>query len=253
MNNIFDWIDKYKFGLIAMVAGYIFIFSYLQVTSYTAYYPISPFQEGPQIVADEEEIELEQENIQVPPDFSGEVKNISRDRNDSREKSMDNWSESQPSSGEQYAKDMEKKFFEETGGEAKREAIRRQAEAQKKEQEKNKKNASKDPQKTSTSGSDKAYAGNVMVDWELSGRTSSRLPIPGYMCGVGAAGLIVVDISVNQSGNVVSAKYNASASSSSNPCMVEQARNYALKSRFNYSGSASNAQSGKIFYTFVSQ
>jgi hypothetical protein len=253
MNRIFDWIDKYKFGLIATVAAYIFIFSYLQMQSYTEYFPIEPFHDGPTIEK-EEEIALDPENIEVPPDYQGDIKNISRDRNDKRERSADNWSQNQPSSGEQYAKDMEKKFFEETGGEAKRDAIRKQAEADRKKNEQNQKNAKSSSQNnTGTGGTNKAYAGSVMVDWELSDRSSSRLPVPGYMCGVGEAGLIVVDISVNQSGNVVSARYNSGASSSSNPCMVEQAKNYALKSRFNYSSSASNTQSGKIYYTFISQ
>jgi hypothetical protein len=93
MNRFFELIDKYKFGLIAVVAGYVFIFSYLQMESYTKYTPISPFQDGPEIIP-EEEIILDPEQIEVPPNFSGDVKNMVRDRNDKREKSWEDYSQS---------------------------------------------------------------------------------------------------------------------------------------------------------------
>lgn len=253
MNRIFDWIEKYKFGLIAMVAGYIFIFSTLQVTSYTKHFPISPFQDGPEIVYDEE-ILLDPDQIEVPETYTGDVKNIARDRNDKREISNDDWSENQPMTGEAYAKAVEQSYKDETGGEAKRAEIREKYEQFKKDEaEKKKQNEKSKGEETGATGGDKKYGGDVLVDWELSGRKDKSLPPPSYMCGKGASGKIVINITVNQNGNVLTAKFNSGASSSSNNCMIQQAKRYALKSRFNYSGTASKSQAGKLFYIFVSQ
>ncbi len=258
MNRFFDLIDKYKYGIIAVVAAYVFIFSYLQMESYTHYIPISPFQMGPEII--DEEIILEKEQIEVPQEFSGEVKNIVRDRNDDREKSMDNWSQSKPSKSiEQQVKEYEKKLFEETGGQAKRERmIQEYEEKLKKEAEKKKQQQNQAKTDNNSSGGDKAYAGNVMVDWELSNRNPFQNKVwyvrnPGYKCGHGSSGRVVIDIVVNQNGNVTSAKFNAASSSGANPCMIEQATEYAKLSRFDYSTSAPSSQQGRIFYTFVSQ
>ncbi|MFT5582346.1 MAG: hypothetical protein ACI9G9_001611, partial [Psychromonas sp.] len=46
MNNVLDLIDKFKFGIIAAFATYIFIFIFLQMESYTQYFPIEPFHDG---------------------------------------------------------------------------------------------------------------------------------------------------------------------------------------------------------------
>ncbi len=254
MNRVFDWIEKYKFGLIATVAGYIFIFSYLQMSSFTRYYPIDPFVDGPEIIADEE-ILLEQDQIEVPQDFGGEYKNITRDRNDQRERGDKDWSENPPMDGEAYAKALEQTYKDETGGEAKRAEIREQYEEFKKQEEirKKKEAAEKAKGNKGDGGTNTQYSGNVLVESDVPGRNPSRLPIPGYMCGKGASGTIVMNVVVNKSGNVVSAKFNSGASSSSNYCMIENAQKYAMKSRYNYDGSAPNSQSGKIYYTFISQ
>lgn len=257
MNRFFDLIDKYKYGLIAVVAGYVFIFSYLQMESYTKYIPISPFQTGPEIL--DEEIILDQEQIEVPENFSGDVKNMARDRNDDREKSMDDWSQNKPSkSVEQQVKDYEKKLFEETGGQAQRERMIQEYEEKLRKDAEKKKQQNQAKTDPSSSGGDKSYAGNVMVDWELSNRNPFQnknwyIRNPGYKCGHGSSGKVVIDVTVNQNGSVVSAKFNASSSSGASPCMIEQATEYAKMSRFDYSSSAPNNQQGRIYYTFISQ
>ena len=89
MNRLLDAIDKYKFGLIAALMAYIFIFMFLQMESYTQYTPIEPFHDG-SYVEDPAVIPIKQDNILAPADF-GDVKNMSRDVNDSREQSNEKY------------------------------------------------------------------------------------------------------------------------------------------------------------------
>lgn len=255
MNRFFDLIDKNKFGIIAAFAAYMLIFMYLQMRSYTKYYPITPFHEGASIQK-EPEIELDQEQIEVPQDFQSSVKNMARDQNDKREKSNENYSQNQSSaSAAQSVKDYEKKLFEEAGGAAERERIKQQMENDKL----NKPNTTvTKTTKPAQTGGDKSYSGNVMVEWSLTGRNPHQnnnwyVRNPGYTCGVGSNGTVVVDIKVNANGDVQSANYNSGKSFGTNPCMIEQALKYAKMSRFAFSTSAPKSQDGTIIYRFVSQ
>ena len=256
MNKFFFYIDKFKFGLIAVFAVYIGIFVYLQLSTYTEYFPIQSFFEEPALEIPEEEVEVKPENIEVPIDFKGgDVKNVSRDMNDTREHSEKDWSQNKSASDvEQAVKDYEKRLYEETGGEAKRKAIQKEMDERKKQNANKLTSTSKES--TTSQGGNKAAAGSVMVDWSLSGRTAHQnnnwyVRNPGYTCGYGSSGKVSVQIVVNQNGDVVSA--NATGSASANDCMVQQALKYAKLSRFNYASSAPKTQTGTIVYTFVGQ
>ena len=114
MTKFFDILDRFKFGIIAAFAAYIGIFIYLQMESYTAYFPIeTTFNEGSHVVIPEDEVKLKPENIEVPTDFiPTDVKNISRDQNDTRKRSNEKWFENKSASEvEQSVKDYEKKTF----------------------------------------------------------------------------------------------------------------------------------------------
>ena len=89
MNKILDAIDKYKFGILAALTAYILIFMYLQMSSYTHYIPIEAFHDG-SYVEEPKEIPINPDNILAPTDF-GDVKNMSRDVNDSRERSNEKY------------------------------------------------------------------------------------------------------------------------------------------------------------------
>lgn len=265
MNKFFDLIDKYKYGVIAAFASAIGIFVYLQLTSVHEYFEITAFATEPQVeIVKEEELLLTAENIEIPPQFeAGKVLNDVRDMNDKRERSEDR---SQQSSNEDYkshksmedvdksVKDYERQMFEEAGGEAKRKAIKEADEKRKKDQ----KSTSSDKPDKANSDNPPPPKGNVMVDYELDNRSPFQnnkwyVQNPGYKCGHGAAGRIVVSIKVGKDGRVISAVFDAAGSTTNNSCMVSEAITYAKKSRFDYSGSAPESQSGKIYYTFVSQ
>ena len=261
MNNFFDLIDRYKFGIIGAFTAAIAIFMYLQLTSVPEYKELKPYFESIEIEPILQEIELTPENIEIAPQFeSGKVTNTVRDANDTRQRSDENWSSSKSFSDiEQSIKDEEKKMFEETGGEAKRKAIKEQDEERKQNQSQSKNDKSSAPKSNNgaTSGTNNTVKGNVMVEWSLSGRSPHQnnewnVRNPGYTCGHSSSGRVVVTIKVGQDGKVISAIPDAAGSSSANPCMIEQAVKYAKLSRFDYSA-AEVSQTGKIYYTFISQ
>ena len=252
-----QFIERYRWGIIAAFAVFTGVFVYLQFEIYEQYWPVNPFSDQPEVsVQDEKELMVTPEDLMIQQDQSlSDVKSISRSSDDQRKRSDENWSQNAPSEdGANKAKDYEKQLFEETGGAAKRQAIKEEMEQRKKVQSSSSDRSGE--QTSSQKGGKTAYSGNVMVDWSLKGRTPHQndnwwIRNPGYTCGYGSTGRVTVHIKVNQNGNVVSAV--PVASSGSNQCMIDQAVIYARKSRFNYSGSASTQQEGTITYTFVSQ
>ncbi len=157
-------------------------------------------------------------------------------------------------SGAQGVLDFEKQLFEEAKGNAEREKIRQEAEENRKQREEKKRQAQaqSDAQKANAGGSTPSK-GKTMVNYVLDGRTPHNNDIwnvrnPGYTCGQGMSGEVIVKIRVNTNGNVIFAKAINDVSRL-NPCLIEQAEAYARKSRFN--PSAVDNQEGTITYRFV--
>jgi TonB family protein len=252
---MFLFIDRYKLGILTAFAVYIGIFIYLEMQTYTRYFPIIPFNDEPLLELQKEELLLTPEQIQIQEDLnSGDLKNISRDQNDSRERSSENWQENKSAKEiEQSIKEYEKSLYQDNGGELERAKILKESEQRKNDL---KKQAPLKPENKESSGAKTVYAGNVMVSWSLSQRTAHLnnnwyVRNPGYTCGQGSSGKITVQIKVNQNGSVIDAIVLSSGGASD--CMTQQAIKYAKLSRFNYSSTASTSQVGTITYTFVSQ
>ncbi len=85
------------------------------------------------------------------------------------------------------------------------------------------------------------------IRYSLVDRTDEYLPIPIYLCEDG--GKIVINITVDDNGNVIDAYVNNS-SSSDNQCLVDSALEYAKKAKFNASPSK-KTQLGSITFNFV--
>lgn len=259
MNKFFYLIEKYRYGILAVVLLYLGIFVYLQLTTYNKTYVIEVWDERAELRP--EEIKIKPENIEFDKPIT-DVKSISKDANDQREKSLENWNENKvvvknsSSKVENSVKELEKKFFSETGEAQKRAKIIE--ETQKLKDEKKSTISKKNTTEPEIKGGAKSFAGNVMVEWELIGRSPHQnnnwyVRNPGYTCGQGADGIVVVKIRVAASGNVIGVTYVSNMSSSANPCMIEQAKKYAAMSRFMFSADAPPSQEGTIKYTFVSQ
>lgn len=84
--------------------------------------------------------------------------------------------------------------------------------------------------------------------YSLAGRTNVTLPKPSYSSN--QQGKIVVKIVVDQQGRVIRAEAPAQGSTIANSAMVEQARQAALKARFNADPKAPEEQTGTITYIY---
>ncbi len=261
MDRFFDFIERRKFGILATFALHMLVFMYLQIETYT----VKVYYNDNEVYAqvDQEElIELDPENIEVPEDmqnWDGEVKNLTKDANDKREKATEGFSKSSVDSKvEQNVKDLEKQFFEEFNKGKEQGKTSSESSQDSKEKEKAKTSQEKSNGETGGDGLKTVFAGKTMVNYDLAGRYPHNkndwyIRNPGYTCGSNSNGTVVVAIRVNQNGDVISARYIAESSSNANTCMIEKAQEYALKSRFAYKETAPKTQDGFITYNFVSQ
>ena len=240
-------------GVAAFAGVYLFVFVYLQVSSFTGFGKKTQFNTYSKL--EDDGIRLNAENIDAGDFSAGNVSSISRDVNDVRNSSADDWSESTYEGDRaESAKDIEQQFIDETGGDEKREELVKEHQARLEELKREKTTENK----PSNSSSENQFSGEVMVEWELQGRTAYKndnwhIRNPGYTCGYNSRGTIVVRIKVNKNGNVIDAQIENSSSPNTSSCMKSKALEYARKSRFNYIASASNTQTGYISYKFISQ
>jgi TonB family protein len=96
--------------------------------------------------------------------------------------------------------------------------------------------------------SNQSYSGAVTVEWMLAGRSVSFGPKPTYRCK--QAGVVKVNVVVNEKGEVKSASIDPS--SSEIDCLMEESLAHAKKWKFNADLGKSN-QTGKIVFRFAAQ
>lgn len=87
------------------------------------------------------------------------------------------------------------------------------------------------------------------TNYRLVGRNAVSLPKPDYNSN--QQGKIVIDIWVNQQGQVTRVEGPAQGSTVTNSAMVEQAKKAARKARFNADTKALEEQKGSITYIFT--
>jgi len=95
------------------------------------------------------------------------------------------------------------------------------------------------------------YKGPTRIYYDLPGRNHLYLPIPIYLCE--GSGRVMLNIEVNQKGEVLKAQVAPSESTTSDPCLIETAVNTALLSRFNPDVKSQKIQKGTLTYIFVAQ
>ncbi|MBI1838266.1 MAG: hypothetical protein HYR91_13475 [Flavobacteriia bacterium] len=261
MNNL---TDRILFALTAAVAVYIGIFIYLQMESIEKYSEISPYNDEISMMKPEDILEIPSENIDIQSTANQQdIKNTVKDINDHRNASSEDWSPNTKESfdGAKAAYDAEQKFKDEARSSQYNNEVKKIIEERTKNLQNNKndkKNTSTNPSNNSSSNTNNKYDGQTLVSYDLAKRyphqnNSWNIRNPGYTCGFGSNGTVVIRIKVNKNGNVISAEYDATASNRANECMIEQAKKYAEMSRFDYSSNAPETQTGKIIYSFISQ
>lgn len=85
-------------------------------------------------------------------------------------------------------------------------------------------------------------------NYRLGNRNALTKPKPEYDCN--EEGRVVVSISVDQSGRVIAAQAGVKGTTNSANCLLERAREAALKTRFNADEKAPVKQVGQIIYNF---
>ena len=85
-------------------------------------------------------------------------------------------------------------------------------------------------------------------NYQLIGRLPLRRPLPHYNCN--KEGRVVVAIKVNRQGKVIEAVPGAKGSTTTEKCLLDQAKIAALKTKWQPAGNAPEKQIGKIIYNF---
>lgn len=263
MNKILDFIERHKFGILITLAIHIGIFVYFQVATYKEAVVFEPweFRSANDEVIDD--IQIDPDQIQTPEELDllkpqEKVTSFVRDQNDKRETSQEenikytsSFTKGNPEQlerdYEQSIKDKIQRLKEEKNGKKPSESSSTKAV---KDSKKSSKNSS-----TQSNSSTKAIGGETMVSYSLIDRNPLNhndwyIRNPGYTCG-NVNGIVRVAIIVDIGGEVISASVIEDQSQGATPCMLQKAREYALKSRFNYSGQAPKKQDGTITYRFV--
>jgi len=91
---------------------------------------------------------------------------------------------------------------------------------------------------------------NSTVSYSLVKRVSLNLPNPVYTCY--NYGKVVINIEVNEKGDVTKTMYNATASSTTNECLIDSALDYAKRAKFTTATNKATQQ-GSITYNFQGQ
>jgi outer membrane biosynthesis protein TonB len=108
------------------------------------------------------------------------------------------------------------------------------------------------PEYTTRSNGERVFErGNVTTAYLLKGRMHIHMPSPAYKCY--GSGKVVLEILVNRNGYVLSAQINRTESQITEQCLIDEAVQTALISRFNEKADAPEKQSGRITYIFIAQ
>jgi len=260
VDRFLEYIERYKFAIIGTVLVHLFIFTTSNMVMLD-----SPYHSQFEAPEDVTEIELESDEIELDPALlemlnqqnqanNSELFNQVADQNDRREKSYENFSAQEIE--EQVlaeAKALEQQYFDEwaaTHGDGSEGGPTKPKEQNVPKTETQTPKNQQQPSEFNNSAQN-AFAGQVMVSFNLKNRKAHSLKIPGYTCN--GSGTIVIDIKVDRSGNVKMATFNPTLSQNAGECMIEKALKYAKMARFNLDDSAEILASGSITYKFQGQ
>jgi hypothetical protein len=100
-------------------------------------------------------------------------------------------------------------------------------------------------------GSKQIYKGPTNIYCNLENRTAVYVPVPVYKCE--GSGKVVIEITVNSDGEVISTNILKHESNIDDECLNNTATSYASMTRFNSNSQAPAKQKGSITYLFVPQ
>jgi len=96
----------------------------------------------------------------------------------------------------------------------------------------------------------KRFTGSSNIKYFLKNRRDMHVANPLYTCPKNMSGVVVINITVNQSGKVVSAKYNKQKSTAKANCLISNTIQAAFNTYFNQDNTAPELQKGYITYQY---
>ncbi|HLV93422.1 MAG TPA: hypothetical protein VKX34_09895 [Aequorivita sp.] len=115
---------------------------------------------------------------------------------------------------------------------------------------KEKKNFSNSESKSNNEAVVKGGNRNTTISYRLVDRKDIDLPNPVYTCY--GSGKVVINIEVDQLGRVKKTSYNKAASTTSNACLIDAAKEYSAQARFT-AHDTRKKQLGTITFNFPGQ
>ena len=193
----------------------------------------------------EEEIEeMLEPKEPVIDETNDEIKDLMQDIQDIRNKSMNDFSESQ------INKEVEQEVLnrnKENSTQSDDVSENGNQTSSSSENKKNKENT----RQTSTPEKENQYAGRVTKYCNVPGRECNTVA-PSYTCKGG--GKVYIDIKVDKIGRVKSASFNQGKSTTSSECIISKALDYAKRTtKVSSDLKGEHSNKGYIIYNFVSQ
>ncbi len=106
------------------------------------------------------------------------------------------------------------------------------------------------PKKEEKDKKETRFTSRSNIEYFIKNRKDLYIANPLYTCPDYMKGLIVIDIEVDPSGNIVTAKFNKEKSKVEYKCLIDTAIQAAYESFFNSDSSAPSLQKGYITYNF---
>ena len=249
-------IDRYKFGILAVLVSYFLIFMWTQFDTLKSEVIFVPFSQRGQIDTRDQELELTPDNVEVSEAFAQDILNMANNISDGRETSDYEFFENQtPLEASKSIAELERQMKDAAGGAKERDRLSGLIADRKASQQEILDNQNNESIPIANQGGNKKFAGQTMVNFDLSGRDAYQnnkwfVRNPGYKCDNGSTVRVHIDIKVGSEGYVTSASYNSSKSSGASSCEIGASLKYAKKSRFEYKSSGED-QLGWISYIFM--
>ncbi len=259
MGNILDFIERHKMGIIITIIVHVALFLYFQIGTFKEAIIYEPWNFENVSNDAPDDIEVSPEQIETQEELNlfnsdEKVTSFVKNENDTREKSMaENQNYTSYASGGN-PEQMERDYEQHLKNEIEKNRATNEDNNSKDITDIDKGDKEPEPEKNKGgAASTKAVGGKTMVSYSLKNRhplnhNDWNIRNPGYTCG-NVNGIVKVSILVNKGGDVVKAEVVGSQGATS--CMIRRAKEYALKSRFNYDTTLSGNQEGTITYRFV--
>ena len=250
--NVIDFIERHKFGILGTITLHVVVFIWLniQIVEYGVYEPknkivavldytneVEEPQDEPAEVLDENGNPIESNLLNVTANANQEKTTYTDENFSKNQADKDVWEELKRMEAEEYNRINENKDTPTDNPEDNKD----------KTIDENLVNADSDTNDDASYGADV----EAIASYFLEGRSTRSESVPSYKCRV--EGVVVIDIKVNQKGDVIARSINEGKTNTQNDCLRTEALNYSKKWRFTQDFDDSMRKNGWIKFTYVAQ